>query len=378
MEQALVVNCSRNGLGVIRSLGENGVFIIAVDHDHTQPGLYSKYTNVQHIVPRLTDEEGFIEGIIAIGKDRVTEGKCYLIPVNDIYVSAFCKHWHRLEEYFIPVFETNEDILHGNINKLKMYTVAEKAGVDYAKSVYDYRNLNKLQLPVVIKPDQKRADDNEKSVFRIAICDDALTVQSKCEELEKVDVPYVIQEFIEGGDDTLYTAGIWANKGTLRAICTCRKLRQFPPAIGQCSYGELVDAPEMIGIAKSFVAESKITGICQVEFKKRGDKYYLMEINPRSWSWNSITTYAGVNLPWIALKDLAGQYSDDFLQTQSKTKGKWMFAEQDIYQNILRNRNINPLKWIVQFLLANERAHFKLSDPKPYIMWLYTTIKGRI
>ena len=37
-----------------------------------------------------------------------------------------------------------------------------------------------------------------------------------------------------------------------------------------------------------------------LEFKKYHGKHFLMEINPRPWSWNSIIDYAGINLPYIA------------------------------------------------------------------------------
>ena len=374
VQVALVLGCRRNGLGVIRALGEMNVRVIAVDHENNA-GLFSRYVWKREIISSITEgEEKFIREILEIGKKYAPQHGIFLLPMSDIYLELLSENWERFKENFVPVFEIRKDVLLRNVNKTHMYKTAELAGIDYPRTFYNIHDVSNDVFPVVIKPDQRRANDILNSVFRIKKCQNSSELENAVNQLGESGTNYVIQQYIPGGDDTLYTAGVFANKGKLKAICCGRKLRQFPPQTGQCSYGELVNAPDLIKISEKFLDKSEVTGICQIEFKKCQERYYLMEINPRSWSWNSLTTYGGVNLPYIACKDLAGEGSLDLI-TQDRVKGKWMFAEHDFISNVLFNRNVNFFKWFYQFVTTNERAHFKVYDPVPYVIHLFNFIR---
>jgi D-aspartate ligase len=49
-------------------------------------------------------------------------------------------------------------------------------------------------------------------------------------------------------------------------------------------------------------------GISQVELMRdpRDGRYKLLEVNPRLWQWHSLAAACGVDLPWIAYRDLVG------------------------------------------------------------------------
>ena len=203
----------------------------------------------------------------------------------------------ELDRWFYPVFEINLETLLSCLMKTRMYKLAQQADVPYPQTRYSPVQVDDIapsSFPVVVKPHNRRSVKSlRKNVFRLRLCEDIDQLQEAISFLEHLQEAYVVQEYIPGLDDQLYTAGIFAYKGELVAAFTGRKVRQFPRQMGECAYGELVDKPEIIEYANRLVKKVGYTGIAQVEFKYYKGTYYLMEINPRSWSWNSLATFAG-------------------------------------------------------------------------------------
>ena len=301
--KALVVHSRRTGLGLIRSLGKKKVEVYVAD-TFKSAGFYSKFTKSAFVVPKIIDvgENIFLEKLLAIGKKCGNGEKLFLFTPSDDYLLFFVKYWKELSPYFIETFETKYELLRDNLEKTRIYKIAEKAKVPFPYSYYTPINIEDIEYPVVIKPTLKKTSEVDvvKEAFRIRICHDKKELLEAMTLLDKINIDYVVQKFISGYDDQLYTAGVFAYKGHLIASATARKLRQFPPNTGECSYGELVNEKTILEYAKRYLKTSKITGICQIEFKKNNSEFYLMEINPRPWSWNSIIEYSGVNLPYIA------------------------------------------------------------------------------
>lgn len=376
--QVLVVNCQRNGLGVIRSLGAHGVDVIAVDHSRRAPGVYSRYVKRRQVVtsPKV-DQDAFIRELVALGQAARKGDKILLLPTNDEYVLTMAKHWDRLAGHYLPIFETDMNVLLDCTDKTRMYKVAARAGVPHPRTLYsplDPAQIAALAFPVVVKPFNTRSPANQgKQIFRIRFCQNTAEVTEATGLLERQDVAYVVQEFIPGGDDELYTAGIVAYEGELLGAFTGRKLRQFPPHTGECSYGEIVDTPRVTELAAQFVRTAGFTGIAQVEFKHHDGEYYLIEINPRSWSWNSLATFAGVNLPWIGCNAVLG--NPQSLVTQTRMRGTWSYAYMDIQHNLILNRNMTLRQAARQILTADCHAHWQISDPAPAFVYAASLLK---
>ena len=378
--KALVVNCNRNGLGVIRSLGKEGVKVIAVDSNRLAAGLLSKYVIDKYVLPSIEEnEEIFVQKIKEIGKREYSKSlkKIVLFPVNDVYVLTFAKYWSTLSPFFISTFELDLKILNRCVNKILSSKLAKQVSVPIPKTIYSSSSkpdLRKLNYPVIVKPDIRTSVENiNKQVFRLKNCSNIKEAEIATQSLEEMGVSYVVQEYILGGDDALYTAGVYSHRGKIKAIFTGRKLRQFPPVFGECSYGESVDdAEDIIKHSIKLMQESMFTGIAQIEFKKKDNIYYLMEINPRAWSWNSLTTYVGVNLPWVAYQ-INGLDHDIPLVRQTKY-GTWIFSPNDFKYNVVENNNITLARFIKDFIRANCHSHLSLSDTKP----LYYYIKSKL
>ena len=234
-----MVNCGRNGLGVIRSLGSEGVEVVAVDHSRSIEAFHSKYVGKHYVTTALTqDPQQFIKQLIQIGQAERAQDKLFLLPMNDEYVALFAERWSELEPWFYPVFETDPATLEQCMTKTAMYKVAQTAGVPYPKTAYspfDHATSD-LAFPLIVKPHNRRdLKSIQHQVFRIRFCENPAELSQALEELESLGEAYVVQEYIPGDDDQLYTAGIFAYKGELAATFTGRKLRQFPIRTGECA-----------------------------------------------------------------------------------------------------------------------------------------------
>ncbi len=353
-----------NGYGIISSLGINNHYIICCDPQANCPTFKSKYVDEIHVSPEIRDNESdFINFIIEIGKAH--DKKIFLIPTNDTYLSAFHYNWDKLSPYFIPVFETNTNIYENCVDKSKMYQLAASAGVPHPKSFYDSHDIDDSIFPVILKPTIKTAENFNRIPFRIKILNNIDELKVAEQQFSQQNIGYIIQQFIPGDDDQLYTGGIVAIRGKIYGAATGRKIRQYPPSLGVCAYGELIKDEKLANYTRLLIEKSGMTGIAQVEFKKYNGEYYLMEINPRTWLWNSLWTYGGVNLPNIFIK----AYYDRSIQATNQTvfKGFYHTARTDFIHNVINNKSISILQFMVDYIKANRYSYGSWKDPLPGI-----------
>ena len=176
--KVLVINCERNGLGVIRSLGKLGVSIIAVDHNRITPSFLSRYTTSSYVVNKVNQTDKMIDALVNIGKLECLNSnqKIMILPTNDIYVMTLRQNWKRLSTYFIAGFELNEGVLNRCVFKDQSAKLAEKANVPIPKTAFKIeseKDVDGFKYPVILKPTNSNTLENkEKSIFRLKICED--------------------------------------------------------------------------------------------------------------------------------------------------------------------------------------------------------------
>jgi D-aspartate ligase len=279
-----------NGLAAIRSLGRSGVRVLAVDHRPSALGFRSRYAEPFLSPSPHDDETRFIAFIRALGAVAV-------FPTHDEALNAIARHLGDLPEVLAPF--PAWDVLELVQSKRTQLEYAEAAGVDIPA-------LEPPTFPVVVKPD--RAVEFKRRYRRQAFrCDTPAELEEAVARTEEFGA--IVQEFVPGGDDALYTVGSYLRPdGRALGVFSGRKLRQTPPGIGTCRVGEAVWVPEAVDAALHLLREFGYYGLSQVEFKRdaRDGRFKLMEINPRLWQWHGLATACGVDLPRIAYEDLTG------------------------------------------------------------------------
>lgn len=379
--KVFVIHARRTGYGVVRSLNKYTKDIYVADTNIT-PVFNSKYIKKSFIVPDIvnTPPNQFIKHLINIAHEmNYTDEKPVVFTGKDDYLMFFSKHYKQLSKYFILSFDSNYKRLKSALSKKELITTSHQSKVSIPLSFTDENSideiLNQINFPVIIKPAIKNTPtiDVVKTIFRLKKCYTPSELTIAIDQLNEHSVPYVIQEYIPGNDSSLITMGTYSYKGKLKAWSTSKKVRQFPPNTGECSLGITIYEKELVPLAERLLKTLQLTGISQIEFKKHQDKYYLIEINPRIWSWHEINRKVGVNLCKIACDHIGGK-SNNTIITPIPKKVKWVFPTMDYLHNIKLNKNINLFTLIKDFITSDIKAFFNIRDLSPFYYHIKSTL----
>ena len=299
-----------NGLAAIRSLGRHGLRVLAVDHRSWALGYRSRYAERTLAPDPATHEKAFVEAVAALA-EQAGDDTVPVFPTHDEYLNALARHVEELPVSLRFPFPSWSD-LEAIQSKRHQLDVAESVGVPtpgtrHPRSKEEAVAVGSdLGYPVLVKPSAPEGFRRQfgRQAFR---CD----TQEELEEAFDLAASFepMVQEFIPGGDDELYSLGSYLNReGEPLGLFSGRKLRQTRSSMGTCRVGEAVWVDEVVDEGLRFLRALGFHGLCQVEFKRdpRDGRYKLMEINPRLWQWHGLAAACGVNLPWIAYQDLVG------------------------------------------------------------------------
>lgn len=382
---AYVGNCNYNGLAIIRELGRKGVPVMAVDCARSV-GTYSRYARYLKVLNPLTDQSALISALIESGRQR--PGRAVLFPTNDEWALAFATARSQLSEFFVCCVADLE-VVQLLVDKERFYQYAARRGwsVPHTWPISRIDDIPSDAYPIIAKPKYRRTATNAKTHAEFCYRLDRLrltTLQNRQEARQFTDglgvlrESFILQELVPGLSDSMYSVGIYADGNhRIRGLFSGRKVRGYPPESGDCMVGECAHIPvEIKDFAHRFVKEMGYSGIAEMEFKRdaRNGNFKLIEVNPRSWSWVGVTAACGVNLPWIAYRDLAGQncplYSDAELPDGSV---KWVRILDDALNCLYKNGKAGYPAWklsVRQWWRSLEAdklvvAEFTWDDPLP-------------
>jgi D-aspartate ligase len=365
-----VIDCNRNGLAAIRSLGAYGAQIIAIDHHKRRAGQYSKYVKERHLITKPNQNEaGFVQDLIDISKNCKSEDPIYLLPVNDEYVRTLAANWERLSAHYIPLFETDVEQLDTITNKVNFSAFAKKIGIPQPEryTLEEVENSS-VTYPIIFKPDERRSLENIRSkVFKVKLCHNDVEGKEFVAYLRTEGIEVIIQQFIPGGDDELYTGGVVALEGKLLGCFTGKKVRQYPPMAGQASWATSLESKKLVEYSNRIVSELGFSGLSQIEFKHWDGELYVIEMNPRAWSWHGLAKPSGVDLPAILIDSVINKPPAEIV-VNSKNGIYWHFFLEDFFHNVFYNRNISFLECLRSIGRASSHAFYDSTDLVPWFV----------
>lgn len=349
---AVVFNCQYNGLSIIQELGRHDIPVFAMDHTRSV-GTFSKYAKFLQCPDPLNNEQRFIDRLTEIGSSF--HQPPVVFPTNDQWAMAIAKYKRRLEEFYIPCV-AEWPTVRMLVRKEEFYPWALNLGYPVPR-IFQIKELldeSDLCFPIIAKPKYRRTPINPKEgitvdIFnqldehRMIMLNNSLELSQFIENHRELIPHMLFQEYVNGYADRMYTIGVYANVDSeILGIFTGRKVRGFPPDIGDCTVGQSERVPnELIEITKDIVEKSNYHGIAEFEFKKdsTNDEFKLIEINPRSWSWVGITPACDVSLPMIAYSDLTGK-PDTFIKFSKAYTGdvKYIKLIKDFQSCIYANK----------------------------------------
>ena len=379
-------------LGVVRALGEKGVPVYLATDDKTTEVSHSRFVKQVFVFPPPgAADDRKVEALIAIAERF--RYKPVLFSTGDTSLLLISRNLAILEKYYRHHIGDSE-LLEALNDKQKFALFAKGKGLPVPHSLVPNniehlkKGVSKLEFPVMVKPAEKKNWAKHKEIWRIAKgnlkglrIETADALIRLYEELTPYDNRIVIQEYIEGRDEAIWSLHIYIDrKSEVKGWYTAQKIRTYPIHRG---IGCFVVSAKNRRVYESGSMALKTIGytghaIVQVKQIPDSEDSHIFEINTRYASSSYQYTKAGVNLAYLAYQDSLGFGTEPLPEQREGTC--WIDAANDIkaFRDYRRIGEWTLWTWLrsyikqVHFVSENSYAVFAWNDPAP---WLFTRFK---
>jgi D-aspartate ligase len=381
---AVVLGGDYQGLGIVRSLGRRGVKVCVVDNEQSV-ACYSKYCTRAVRVPELREERKTIDTLLEIGKRLNLQG-WVLYPTRDEHVAAFSRNRAELSQIFrvpTPAWDT----IQWAWDKRNTYELARQLGLPtpatyYPKDVAGLAELEPVSPPFAIKPAIKEHfiyATKAKAWCAHSHAELKTLFQKASEFMDPAEI--IVQEVIPGGGSQQFSYCAFFRDGQAVGSMCARRRRQHPLQFGRAStYVETIDLPILAELSEHFLRTIHYYGLVEVEYKldPRDGLYKLLDVNARTWGYNSLGATAGVDFSYMLYADQVGL---PVANARGCAGVGWMRLTTDLPTAFLallaREQNFRSYRQSLKG--CNVEAVFSREDPLPGVAELflipYLTIK---
>jgi D-aspartate ligase len=379
---ALLLGADYRALGVVRSLGRQGIRVWMLKEPDEQLASLSRY--VERCVawpPTRADRADFLRELA--GSEGL-EGWA-LIPTADETAAMVARQHDDLARYFthtIPPW----DIFRWAYDKRLTYAAAERLAIAFPRTVYprgiaEVANVP-LSFPAALKPAVKKSF-NRLTAAKAWRVDDRRELLDRYSEACTLVEPetLMVQELVPGGGEMQFSYAALCRQGEPLASLTARRTRQSPADFGRSStFVETVTCPEVVEPSLRLLREIRFTGLIEVEYKRdpRDGEMKLLDANPRVWGWHTLCGRAGVdfsNLLWLLVS------GRPVPSTNARSGVAWLRVTTDTPTALreLISRRIRARDYLRSLLGPHESAIFAWDDPVPGLLELplLTYLLGR-
>lgn len=368
---------STNAIGVIRSLGKEGVKTIWLTP--YKSGWYCPKHSEPIICPSFdSDENRFVQFLIRL-REKKQLAEAILIPTSDASLRVISKHKELLSKYFRLLacdWETTRIITEKNLS----YQIAEKLGIAIPKTYCpktkdDLRQISQtINYPCLLKPVVSHVFSN-KFNQKLLRANTATELMHTYQWLTLMGFNVMVQEDILGEDANLVCINtVFNKKSEPLAFFMHRRLVQNPPRYGVMALGESIWEPKIIQPCLTLLKSMGFQGLAQVEFKwdNKAKEYKFLEINGRSYLSINFPTYCGLNLIHLACRNVMEEEIAPLTRFSCEYECgvKWVAFPMYIKSLIKYSKmKEQKLKRLVKPLLTRHVAFsvFSLQDPAPFL-----------
>lgn len=359
-----------NPLGIVRSLGEEGISPIVVLCDK-KPKLvnHSRYIGELYVFETIEDGLDFI--IHRYGNE---EFKPFIYNGSDNVTLLLDKHYDQLKDKFY--FTNGKGELNQYLQKYNLTKLAEKCGLIIPKEeLLKKGELPKsLRYPVFTKAATSATGLNWKDQSHK--CDNEKELNDVYNNLNVDEI--LVQEFIEK-ENELCIDGISINNGELVFMpYACNYYRFVHGNFGNYMLFFPFKNSDLIKKIKAVIKEAQFSGIFCIEFMvdKNGDNYFL-EVNFRNSGWSYAFTYGGFNLPFRwAISTLENRlYIEDFKPID---KFNAMDEISDFAISVMNAKQVGIFKWLKEFHYCECCFYYNKNDLVPSLYYWAYMIKNNL
>ncbi len=371
--RAIVIELGVNGLGVIRSLAQQGIEVIGV-YTVDAPGAHSCLCRPLRYPPIRTQENDFLAQFLDLCREQ--ELPPVLFPTSDEAVAFVHRHRDQLAACALFTIPDRELFIHA-LNKDGNRDLALSCGIPIPETSTpkDTEELivfaDRTRYPVLFKPNDTfsvKLPDNAKN---ITFPDRNSLLDFFSNNPGYVDKG-VFQEIIFGGDGFIFICAAYFDEATEPlALYTGRKVRQHLPDYGVTCYGESVYRQDIVDLTCKFMKKINFKGLVAVEYvqdRVTGNLYFL-EMNLRSYYHNSLFLSCGINLPFVNYLHVTGQLE---LLRQLPARQRegvcWIDFQRDLgsFWRKYKKGELGPGTWLADVMRARSFGVYKWGDTGPF------------
>lgn len=362
MNKAIVLGSDAvNALGLVQSLGREGVYVIAV-LDCKKSVLISKSKYAKEIV----NVTNFEQGIDIISEKYLFEEPAVIFPAGDGAALAIEKNSSRFRGMFLFEHIVGEKGLEFYMQKQNQISIAREFNLNVPLSIRAQKGgeaPDKMVYPCIVKPLVSCEGDKRD----IHIAEDKAELNEILKNKINFSSEVIVQQYID--KDYEYDMMGCAYKNQEVNIPLSNRMVKFNRHLqdtSTISYIEPLDPKIAIEIhkIKKLMVKIGYVGLFSVEFmhSKTDDKIYFTEINFRNDGENSFIVHCGVNLPFLHYQDLCGFEKKIYSPITKSKKYIW----EGIHFSGLIKKDQSFMSWLSDFKGVDGFLYYFKDDKKPF------------
>jgi D-aspartate ligase len=366
---AVVLGGDYQGLGIVRSLGRQGIPICVIDDEYSI-SRFSRYTQFAIRVADLRNEAATIQSLIDIGNGLNLKG-WVLFPTREELVAALSRHRCELLKLFrVPTAPWST--VQWMWDKRNTYQLADELKIPIPetwvpKTPEDVEKIT-TALPLALKPAIKEHFFYATKVkaWRADTKDELGELFGRANSIAGPG-EILVQDLIPGdGKHQLGYCAFFKDGRAVGSMVT-RRRRQHPHEFGRAStFVETIDMPIVESLSERFLQKINYYGLVEVEFKldPRDGQLKLLDVNPRTWGYHSLGRPAGVDFPYMLYSDQIGMPVED---RRGKAGVTWIRMLTDLPTGVIDvfTGRLSFREFIKSLWIFNTEAVFSWEDPLP-------------
>ena len=361
-----------NPLGVLRSLGENGINAIYICIPGRAPvASSSKYISKLHLV------KDYMEGCKLLLNEYGNypqDNIPIVITSDDEQVGYMDEHYEEYEGKFIFFNAGRNGRISEYMNKYNILQLAKQNGLMTLDAVTVKRGTlpENIEYPVITKSIAPNVGGWKSDVY---ICENEDELLEAYEKIESSTV--LVQHYIDKKNE-MVIEGFGACKGKINfpSIVSFYKYNikgYYSPYHDSYNFRD----DKLRKALDSMIEQIGFEGIYEIEFLiDQNDNLYFSEINFRNSTWSYASTVAGMNLPILwAQTMLSGELPEK--AEKDVEPGFTAMVEPIDYQKRVIEQNYDMYEWYRDFINANCKYYFNKDDIRPFFVMLENNNKLR-
>lgn len=360
-----------NTLGLIRSLGENGIKpICVIIQGAVRLASKSKWIKELHFVDGI--EEGY-KVICQLFSAEIN--KPFLYACDDKTTSFLDNRYHEImDKFYFSNAGTDHRVTY-YMNKNNINILALKYGLNVLNTwvVPKGEIPEDLEYPIITKSISSIEGGWKDDVF---ICKDEEELNKAYEKIRSKTV--LLQKYLVKKNE-LCLDGMIANNGNDFVITIAATYNYILP--DKYSNAMTITNFEESGLHKKIndmLREVGYTGIFCIEFLLDDEgKLYFCEVNFRNSGWSYASTKAGMPLPILWAKACLGELDTEKCMVKIP-KGFTAIVEFSDFDTRVRGKMISFRQWFREVRSCNCLFYIGQKDWKPFFSFLFAKLKGKL